>query len=54
MTEYALWLSTLVVVWYIVVGHIYTKNGNETHGLMYQLSGMVIAAMTAPAVWMKR
>ena len=48
MTEYALWL-----VWYIVVGHLYTKNGNETHGLMYQLSVIVIAVMTALAVWVK-
>ena len=43
-----------VAIWYIVIGMMHCKKGeNATHGLMYQLAGLLIAVMTTLAAWVK-
>ena len=46
-------LTVAIAVWYIFVGVLNLRKGNETHGLMYQLCAVLIFVMTALAVWAK-
>ena len=46
-------MMVAIAVWYIFVGFLDLKKGNEIQGLMYQLCAALIFAMTALAVWIK-
>ena len=47
------YVTTVAAVWFVFIGMMHSRRADPTHGLMYQLSGVLIAAMTALAVWIK-
>jgi hypothetical protein len=46
------WITAAAAIWFLFVGRLHGKK-NATHGLMYQLCGVLIAVMTALVVWLK-
>jgi hypothetical protein len=47
------WITTITGIWFIFVGWMHQRKANSTHGLIYQMTGLLIAVVTVLAVWIK-